>query len=93
MRSHYRRDIGGIKSLAFILIAAIVKGLTRITFYDKARVRIPLAVRLPTRMVSVLKLLRNETRKKRRQQLEGKSTTKPAYTLKCKVNRGCSSTG
>ena len=65
--------------------AAIVKRLTRITFYDKARVRFPLAVRLPTRMVNVLKLSCNKTRKKMRQRLEGKSTTKPAYTLECKV--------
>ena len=50
-------------------------------------VRFPQCPRLPTRMVSVLKLLRNITQlKKMRQQLKGKFTTKPAYTLKCKVN-------
>ena len=38
-------------------------------------------------MVNVLKLSCNKTRKKMRQRLEGKSTTKPAYTLECKVNR------
>jgi len=56
-------------------------------------VRVPPAPRLPTRMVSVLKLLRNMTRKKIRQQLKGKFTTKPAYTLKCKVNWEYSSGG
>lgn len=40
-------------------------------------------------MVNVLKLLRNKTRKKMRQQLKGKFTTKPAYTLECKVKWPC----
>ena len=60
MRSHYRRDIGGIKSLAFSLIAALVKGLTRITFYDKAWVRIPYAVLLLTRNGNKLAVMREE---------------------------------